>query len=51
MIMRGVSEDGRMPEGGPEILRQIADVPMEKLREHGIELSQVYTNEFVGEGK
>jgi NitT/TauT family transport system substrate-binding protein len=51
MIIRGVSEDGRMPEGGPEILRQIADVPMEKLREHGIELSQVYTNEFVGEGK
>jgi NitT/TauT family transport system substrate-binding protein len=47
MIIRGVSEDGRMPEGGPEILRQIADVPMEKLREQGIELADIYTNEFV----
>jgi NitT/TauT family transport system substrate-binding protein len=51
IIMRGVSEDGRMPAGGPEILLQIADVPMEMLRELGIELSDVYTNEFVEEGK
>ncbi|MFN0172628.1 MAG: ABC transporter substrate-binding protein [Bryobacteraceae bacterium] len=51
IILGGMSEDGLMPPGGPEVLRRMLGVPIEKLREQGIELSQTYTNEFVPHGQ
>lgn len=47
LISDGLSEDGRMPEGGPELLLRIAGAKDEDLRRHGISLSGIYTNEFL----
>lgn len=44
---RTLSPDGRMPQGGPEIVRKVLAASNVKARGTGLDLSTTYTNEFV----
>jgi hypothetical protein len=45
--MTGLSTDGRMPPGGPEIVYKVFASSFDKLQAAKFDLSQTYTNEFV----
>jgi NitT/TauT family transport system substrate-binding protein len=46
-VMAGLSTDGRMPPGGPEIVYKVFASSFDKLQATKFDLSQTYTNEFV----
>jgi len=41
------SENGKMPVGGPEAVRNVLAASLEPLRKAHIDLARTYTNEFV----
>lgn len=41
------SENGRMPEGGPETVRKVLATFLEPVRKAHIDLEKTYTNRFV----
>jgi hypothetical protein len=45
-IQQGLSADGRMPPGSPELIQKFVAVSNAKVRAAHIEAAKLYTNEF-----
>jgi NitT/TauT family transport system substrate-binding protein len=46
-LQQSMLPDGAMPAGGPEILRKVLEVSSSKIRAAQIDLTKIFTNEFV----